>query len=191
MSLPSAHTIQLAQNGDRNALDDLITAIRPLVQRQLTRYPVTEDDKQDLLQTTLLQIVRRLDSFRGESSFTTWLFRVTANEALMLMRSQRRHRSRLLEGLEGDELDAITHDAYGFEEPFGEAHDRAEHLRAALASLPKNYQTVVAAHYGQDLGLQEIAQRFDMTEASVRSRLHRARARLRSVLADQQVGIAA
>lgn len=191
MSLPSDHTLQLAKAGDRTALDAVIAAIRPLVQRQLARYPVTEEDKQDLLQTTLLQVVRRLDSFRGDSSFTTWLFRVTANEALMLMRSQRRHRSRLLEGLEDDELDAITHDAYGFDEPFGESHDRAENLRAALESLPKNYRTVVDAHYGQDLGLQEIAHRFDMTEASVRSRLHRARARLRSVLAGQQVGVAA
>ena len=51
--------------------------------------------------------------------------------------------------------------------------------------------SVVAAHYGQDLGLQEIARRFDMTEASVRSRLHRARARLRTVLADQAAEMAA
>ncbi len=191
MSLPTPDTIRLAQLGDRDALDSLITAINPVVQRQLIRYPVTEEDKRDLLQTTLMQVVRRLDSFRGESSFSTWLFRVTANEALMLMRSQRRHRTRLVEGLEDDELDAITHDAYGFEEPFGEAHDRAQHLRNAFATLPESYQTVVEAHYGQDLGLQEIARRYDMTEASVRSRLHRARSRLRDVLSQQQVGLAA
>lgn len=191
MSLPSPELIQHAQDGNREALDQLVVAITPLVQRQLVRYPVTEEDKQDLLQTTLLQVVRKIDSFRGDSSFSTWLFRVTANEALMLMRSQRRHRTRLVEGLEGDELDAITHDAYGFEEPFGEDHDRAQHLRNAFSKLPKTYQTVVEAHYGQDLGLQEIARRYNMTEASVRSRLHRARARLRTVLADQQVSLAA
>jgi RNA polymerase sigma-70 factor (ECF subfamily) len=97
----------------------------------------------------------------------------------------------LVDGLEGDELDAITHHSLGAEEPFGHEHDRAEHLRTAFASLPQAYQTVVAAHYAQDLGLQEIALRYNMTEASVRSRLHRARARLRTVLADNQVGIAA
>lgn len=191
MPLPPSSTIQLAQNGHRAALDEVITAIQPLVQRQLARYPVTDEDKQDLLQSTLLQVVRRLGSFRGESSFSTWLFRVTANEALMLMRTQRRHRSRLVAGLEDDELDAITHESFGFQEPFGEDHDRADHVRTALADLPEKYQTVVAAHYVLDLGLEEIARRFDMTEASVRSRLHRARARLRTVLAEQRVGLAA
>lgn len=191
MSLPSAELLQNAQHGDRAALDAVILQIRPLVQRQLARYPVTEEDRRDLLQTTLLQVVRKLDSFRGESSFSTWLFRVTANEALMMMRSQRRHRGRLVDGLEDDELDAISHHNLGAEEPFGHDHDQAEHLRNAFATLPEAYQTVVAAHYAQDLGLQEIARRYNMTEASVRSRLHRARARLRSVLADNQVGLAA
>ena len=190
MSL-SPSVIRLAQNGNRDALEQLITAIRPLIQRQLIRYPVTEEDREDLLQTTSLQVVRKIGSFRGDSSFSTWLFRVTANEALMLMRAQRRHRTRLVEGLEDDELDAITHDAHGVQEPFGEEHDRARHLRSAFATLPKTYQSVVEAHYGQDLGLQEIAQRFNMTEASVRSRLHRARARLRDVMAEQRVSLAA
>ncbi len=190
MSLPTPQIIHNAQNGDRAALDSIVTQIQPVVQRQLARYPVTEEDRRDLLQSTLLQVVRRLDSFRGESSFSTWLFRVTANEALMLMRSQRRHRSRLVDGLEDDELDAITRT--GADEPlFSEAIDRVQHLRAAFDSLPSEYQTVVNAHYGMDLGLEEIARRYDMTEASVRSRLHRARARLRTVLTENRFELAA
>lgn len=189
MSLPTPEIIQNAQNGDRAALDFVVTQIQPVVQRQLARYPVTEEDRRDLLQSTLLQVVRRLDSFRGESSFSTWLFRVTANEARMLMRSQRRHRTRLVDGLEDDELDAVSR---GADEPlFSDAIDRVQHLRAAFDSLPSEYQTVVNAHYGMDLGLEEIARRYDMTEASVRSRLHRARARLRTVLADNRFEIAA
>src|ERR1051326_949752 len=96
--------IARAQSGEEAALERLIVRIRPHVERQLMRYPVSDEDRRDLLQMTLLQVVRRLGSFRGESSFSTWLFRVTANEALMLMRSQRRHRARLVEGLDWEEL---------------------------------------------------------------------------------------
>src|SRR5438105_10872141 len=93
-----------AVNGDTQTLDQLLRRLTPHVERQLLRYPVSDEDRRDLLQTTLMQIVRRLGSFRAESSFSTWLFRVTANEALMLMRSRRRHRARVVEGLDWEEL---------------------------------------------------------------------------------------
>jgi len=96
-----------AVRGDADALSAVVSAVRPHVERQLMRYPVGEEDRRDLLQATLLQVVRRLGSFRGDSSFSTWLFRVTANEALMLMRSQRRHRTRLVEGLDFEDLAAL------------------------------------------------------------------------------------
>src|ERR1044072_6966253 len=89
-----------AVTGERPALDHVLRTVTPHVERQLLRYPVSDEDRRDLLQATLMQIVRRLGSFRAESSFSTWLFRVTANEALMLMRSRRRHRARFIEGLE-------------------------------------------------------------------------------------------
>jgi len=97
---PSPDTLRLATAGDRNALNELVRSLAPHVERQLLRYPVADEDRRDLLQTTLMQVVRRLGSFRGDSSFSTWLFRVTANEALMLMRSQRRHRARVVAGLD-------------------------------------------------------------------------------------------
>src|SRR5690606_27981604 len=86
--------------GDPTALDTVLKTIKPHVERQLLRYPVSAEDRRDLLQATLMQIVRRLGSFRAEARFSTWLFRVTANEALMLLRSRRRHRARFVEGLE-------------------------------------------------------------------------------------------
>src|SRR6266566_251594 len=111
-----------AQSGEDTALEQLILRIRPHVERQLMRYPVSDEDRRDLLQMTLLQVVRRLGSFRGESSFSTWLFRVTANEALMWMRSQRRHRARLVEGLDLDDLGNIT--------PIRPAADESHDVRA-------------------------------------------------------------
>jgi RNA polymerase sigma-70 factor (ECF subfamily) len=179
-----------ATSGSKEAQSLLVSLVRPHVERQLLRYPVTEEDRRDLLQTTLMTVVRRLDSFRAESSFSTWLFRVTANEALMLMRSQRRLRRRVTDALDWDEVVAIpAEDDTSLD---GETHaanqERDARVREALASLPEEYRDVVALHYHMELGLQEIADKLDLTESAVRSRLHRARTRLRMLLANTAVG---
>ena len=190
--------LQRVQSGDTPALNTLVSELRPHIERQLLRYPVADEDRRDLLQATLMQIVRRINSFRGESSFSTWLFRVTANEALMMMRSQRRHRARLVEGLDFDELAALPavndapHAGWTAGGDVGAANsERDTRVRNALAELPDDYRDVVVAHYHLDLGLQEIADRFDLSESAVRSRLHRARSRLRAILEGTPVAIEA
>ena len=186
-------TLERAVGGDTTTLDALLRKITPHVERQLLRYPVSDEDRRDLLQATLMQIVRRLGSFRAESSFSTWLFRVTANEALMLMRSRRRHRARVVEGLDWEELATLPsmNDNHGQGETPADvslvSKERDEKVRDALAELPEDYRDVVVAHYHMDLGLQEIADRLDLSESAVRSRLHRARTRLRSLLERQEV----
>jgi RNA polymerase sigma-70 factor (ECF subfamily) len=183
---PDRALLDRVQSGDTVAMNSLVAELRPHIERQLVRYPVAEEDRRDLLQTTLMQVVRRIGSFRGDSSFSTWLFRVTANEALMMMRSQRRHRARLVEGLELEDLASLpaANDAVETERSDVSAsnHERDARIRSALAELPDDYRDVVVAHYHLDLGLQEIADRFDLTESAVRSRLHRARSRLRAIL---------
>jgi len=175
-----------AVNGEKRALNTVVTSLRPHVERQLLRYPVAEEDRHDLLQATLLQVTRRLGSFRGDSSFSTWLFRVTANEALMLMRSQRRHRARLVEGLDFEDLAGLPavndSDADGRSDVWAANHERDARVRSAMEMLPEEYRQVVFAHYHLDLGLQEIADKFELSESAVRSRLHRARTRLRALL---------
>lgn len=177
-----AGLVARAQTGEDAALEELILRIRPPVQRQLLRYHLSDEDRRDLLQMTLLRVVRNLGSFRGESSFSTWLFRVTANEALMLMRRLRRHRAQMVAGLDLEDLGSLTptrpdpdegHDASGLQ---------VGALSQALAELPEDYRHIVLAHYHDDQGLQQIADDLRVTESAVRSRLHRARSRLRALL---------
>jgi RNA polymerase sigma-70 factor (ECF subfamily) len=103
----------------------------------------------------------------------------------MMMRSQRRHRARLVEGLDLEELDSLpaANDAAdGRADGAAVASERDARVRRALEELPADYRDVVALHYHQDMGLQEIARRLATTESAVRSRLHRARSRLRTIL---------
>ncbi|HEX3772373.1 MAG TPA: sigma-70 family RNA polymerase sigma factor, partial [Polyangiaceae bacterium] len=184
-SIDSA-TLELAAGGDAAALRTLVTLLQPRIEKQLIRYPLAEEDRRDLVQATLMQVIRRVGSFRGDSSFSTWLFRVTANEALMMMRSQRRHRAKLVEGLDLEDLGSLpaANDATDDQraETTAAASERDARVRQALEELPEGYRDVVALHYHQDLGLHEIAARLATTESAVRSRLHRARSRLRAIL---------
>lgn len=179
-------TLLQASHGDRQALSELVLVLRPRIEKQLLRYPLSDEDRQDVVQSTLMQILRRVGSFRGDSSFSTWLFRVTANEALMLMRSQRRHRARVVGGLDLEDLgtlpSSVDPGAQERADDVAVAGERDARVRAALEALPAEYRDVVSLHYSQDLGLQEIADRLSTTESAVRSRLHRARSRLRSLL---------
>jgi RNA polymerase sigma-70 factor (ECF subfamily) len=182
-----------AASGDPQSLDELVSVVAPHVEKQLLRYPLSEDDRRDVLQATLMQIIRRVGTFRGDSSFSTWLFRVTANEALMMMRSQRRHRARLVGGLDLEELGnlrAANDDDAHRSDAAAEANERETRIRQALDALPEDYRNVVSLHYHEDLGLHEIAARLSTTESAVRSRLHRARSRLREILEQAQLGLA-
>lgn len=174
--------VERALAGDKPSLREIVTRSSPHIERQLLRYPLTDEDRRDLLQVTLIQVLRKLSSFRGDSSFSTWLFRVTANEALMLMRSQRRLRARVVDVADFDSAIA----AHESDEELPGARLESSAMRAAvataLAALPDDYRDVVVAHYHHDLGLQEIAAQLSISESAVRSRLHRARARLRTLL---------
>ena len=81
--LPSSISlVTKAMAGDKQALSTLLQRYRPVVMRHLQRYPVDDADRKDLLQEAMLQVVRKLHTFRGDAQFSTWLYRVTANAAL-------------------------------------------------------------------------------------------------------------
>jgi RNA polymerase sigma-70 factor, ECF subfamily len=187
--------IDRAARGERPALDALVSALIPRVEYQLLRYPVDDEDRRDLLQSTIIQVVAHLGSFRGEAAFATWVYRVCANEAFMLMRSQRRRRARLVEGMDLEELENLpaANEASASRSADLAASDRArnEVVRSAIAELPRSARDVVRLYYSEDLPLQEIADRLSLTESAVRSRLHRARDRLRFVLARSPVVVEA
>ena len=108
----------------------------------------------------------------------------------MLMRSRRRHRARVVDGLDWEELATLpsVNDHEPVAADVGVAQrQRDARVRDALQALPEDYRDVVVAHYHMDLGLQEIADKLAITESAVRSRLHRARTRLRSLLEKHDV----
>jgi RNA polymerase sigma-70 factor (ECF subfamily) len=145
-------------------------------------------DAEDVAQDVLLQVVRKLDSFRGESAFTTWLHRVTVNAALAL----RRRRAVCKERQMSDPLDRLFADdgqarRVGPWSPLPERQVLDRELRQliekAIAGLPPLYRDVYVLADVEGMSNAEVGELLGLTLAAVKSRLHRGRLLMREALA--------
>jgi RNA polymerase sigma-70 factor (ECF subfamily) len=180
-------TIHAAAAGDRAAMDRLIRAVSPRMHRQLSGYGLDTEERADAHQNALLKIARRLSSFREDSQLGTWIYRVTANEALMLLRRRKRSNGRLVGGLQLEELGSLPamQDHRDADATFCAAR-KAARLRREIEQMPSNYRDVLVAHYLDELDLREASQRLGVTESAVKARLWRAREHMRAALASAE-----
>jgi RNA polymerase sigma-70 factor (ECF subfamily) len=166
-----------------------VEALRGLIrthQRTLhrTARAILHDDAEaeDAVQQACLQAYRSLDTFRGESQLSTWLVRITANQALM----RRRSRARAATAIPVDG-DALPDDQAAFGENGPESH--AEHaemrrvLEARIGALPGEFRAVFMLRAIEELSVAETAAALAISEATVRTRYFRARRLLRESIA--------
>jgi RNA polymerase sigma-70 factor (ECF subfamily) len=139
-------------------------------------------DAEDVTQDVLLQVIRKLDTFRGESELSTWLHRVTVNAALAHRRRQSRRPERHLEV----PLDCIAPESRTdgrLPEEKALDGELRQHLERAIARLPKMYRDVFVLADVEGLANAEIGELLGLTLPAVKSRLHRARLMLRDAIA--------
>ncbi len=144
-------------------------------------------DAEDVTQDVLLQVVRKLDTFRGDSQLGTWLHRVTVNAALA-HREKRANRQKREAGAADDALEA---DGPGGaarrwdvapDEPVLAA-EQAGLIEAAINALPEPFRDVYVLADVEELPNAEIGEMLGLSVPAVKSRLHRARLRMRDALA--------
>ena len=137
-------------------------------------------DAEDVLQDTFLQAYEHRMSFRGESSPATWLYRIAVNAALAKLRQ--RHPVIYLEdtGYESIQILDWSTDL----ERRVEASELREQLERGIGRLPSDFQVVVVLRDAEGLSTAEVAGILELSEAAVKSRLHRGRVLLRQFLAD-------
>jgi RNA polymerase sigma-70 factor, ECF subfamily len=147
-----------------------------------------QQDAEDVTQEVLLQVVRKLDTFRGESQFPTWLHRVTVNAALALRRKRsRREEKQLIDPLERfDDDGKHTHHVRPWlsrpDQPLMD-EERKKLIERAIGELPEAYRDVLVLADVEQLANAEIGDMLGLSVAAVKSRLHRARLMMRDLLA--------
>jgi RNA polymerase sigma-70 factor (ECF subfamily) len=162
----------------------------PRIYNLARRMLGNDADAEDVTQDVLLQVVRKLDTFRGDSQIATWLHRVTVNAALA-HRQKRANRQKREGGEVTDDLDQVGPTWSGAavkrwnvspDEPVLAA-EQAELIDKAIGQLPEPFRDVYVLADVEGLPNAEIAEILGLSVAAVKSRLHRARLRMRDALA--------
>jgi RNA polymerase sigma-70 factor, ECF subfamily len=160
----------------------------PRVYNLARRMLGNDADAEDVTQDVLLQVVRKLDTFRGDSNLTTWLHRVTVNAAL----AARRKRASRANHEVRDPLELFTEQGYHAHavKPWSATPDRlalkretTELIDKAIMELPELYRDVYVLADVEGLPNQDIGDMLGLSLAAVKSRLHRGRLLMRDSLA--------
>jgi RNA polymerase sigma-70 factor (ECF subfamily) len=180
LSLPE--TIRLAQRGDSTAFENLYQANSRRVYALCLRMVGNAAEAEDLTQEAFLQMFRKIQTFRGEANFSTWLHRVTVNIVLMKLRRKKHPEFSLDEGTERDE------DSPTPRSEFGEADLRLTgsidriNLQRAIEQLPPGFKSIFILHDIQGYKHNEIGEILGCSAGNSKSQLHKARMRLRALL---------
>jgi RNA polymerase sigma-70 factor, ECF subfamily len=161
----------------RSKLEDL-EDIRVYVKSVAMKYVRNEIDAEDVTQDALLLAHRYRASFRGESRYSTWLYRVTATAALMFLRKQRRLAREIPSSTTTDEDGAPLIERQASPRDLrAEVIARAElgHVRAAVAALGAKYPAVFWKRYGEGRTETEISRELGISVAAVKTRAFRGR----------------
>jgi RNA polymerase sigma-70 factor (ECF subfamily) len=172
--------VDAAKGGDRGALEELVRLTYTGTYTLAYRLTGHEEDAEDVAQEAYLRAYRSLRRFRGDAQFTTWLYRITANCAANLLAKRARTRT---DALADDVLLADSRAEHDPEASVAGVDERSR-IAAALAGLPWRLRQVIVLRDIYDLPHGSIAKELGITEAAAKVRLHRARRRLREVLAE-------
>ena len=146
-----------------------------------------EQDAQDAVQEAFLSVFKAIDRFDGKSKLYTWLHRIVTNAALMKLRSRRRSPERPIEELLPTYQDDghQTHPSQEWTETADAAAERREVrelVRRSIDKLPENYRTVLFLRDIEEVDTEETARQLGVSTGVVKTRLHRARQALRTLL---------
>jgi RNA polymerase sigma-70 factor (ECF subfamily) len=169
--------VQRVQAGDQSAFNLLVLKYQHRVLKLIGRFVSDQSEAQDVAQEAFLKAYRALGSFRGESAFYTWLYRIAINTAKNALVSQRRRPVDF-------DLDLQDPDQYERQAKLKEADTPegvllTDEIRAvveeAMEQLPEDLRTAIVLRELEGLSYEEIAEAMDCPVGTVRSRIFRAR----------------
>ncbi len=176
------------QTGATLSPDEVIRDFAPQVYRVARRLLGTDSDAEDVTQDVLMTVVKKLTSFRGESSLGTWLHRITVNAALAYRRKRAQRAEREVHdpladfGGDGKHAQLVRHWSSAPEQELLK-RETSQLIEAAIGELPEMYRDVYVLADIEGLPNAEIADLLALNVAGVKSRLHRARLMMRRALA--------
>ena len=185
MAEPDSATVRRAQAGDRDAIADLVTGQQRYVYSIAMSLMRDPTEAADLTQDALLRLLRSLGSYRGETRFTTWLYRLVVNLGLDRLRRGGRPLVRMDED---PDFDLPDDDPLENPPHVVEREEQAQLVRRALDELPDAQRLSLTLHYFDALPYEDIADVMGVPLNTVKSHIRRGKDRLARVLGPELTG---
>jgi len=191
-NLPDEELVKLfIQDKNTEALTKLLNRYLDRIYRCALRITRNQSDAEEVVQEVFLTLVKKLDTFRGESKFSSWLYRITINASYMHIRAEKKHESEL--SLDNyapyDERGTLmgkvaSKDWSDKPEEVLLSKEAIDIIEKAIDELPEPYRIVFHLRDIEGLSNEEVAKVLELSVPAVKSRLHRARLFLRDKLSD-------
>jgi RNA polymerase sigma-70 factor, ECF subfamily len=180
-----AQLVSAAKAGDTHAFEELVNRYERKIFRLGMNITQNKEDAEDVMQDAFLKSYQNLDRFQGDSRFYTWLVRIAVNEALMKLRKRRPNQVSLDEPITDDGLDSVFREIEDWgpspEKKFAQI-ELNEILTGVIGELDPIFRVAFLLRDVEGLSTEETAQILGISVAAVKSRLLRARLKLRQKL---------
>lgn len=185
---PDAALVERLRRAEAGAAEGLVDTYGDRVYRLARRITGNEQDAEEAVQDVFWSVVQKIDTFRGEALFGSWIYRITANAAYQKLRRAAHRRDEI----SLDQVLPILDDGHHHVDPSGDWSAKIDdpaiqsELRDVLASaideLPANHRAVIVLHDVEGLSMAEVADALGISLATAKTTAHRARLRLRKRL---------
>lgn len=171
--------------GDIAAFEEIVSRYEAKVMNLSLRFTRNQEDAEEVLQDVFTTVYRKIDGFRGQSAFSSWLYRIVVNAAFMKLRKKKQNQAISMEDLApAVKQYCIERDdaAWPHSHNVAVTRELQEVLQKAIDRLPDQYRAVFVLRDVDGLSNQETGQILDLSIPAVKSRLHRSRIMLRKKL---------
>lgn len=181
--------IERFQAGDAQAFDQLVQKHHARAYQyafRLTRHP---DDAADVVADAFVRVYRALQTFKGDSAFTTWLYRIETNCFLDMRKKKNARPTTSLDSslnLGDGEVELQIEDGSATAHEEAERSERMTAVEQAVQKLPEYQRAMIIMYHAESMSYEEIAEALTLPIGTVKSRLNRARLSLRQLLESQQ-----
>lgn len=175
----------LARKGDQSAFGALMERYEKQVYHQALRLLSNPEDAADVTQEVFFKVWRALPSFQGDSSFSTWLYRLTDNAAIDLIRKEKKRRGDLSLNDEEYQWDSLLADPNSTPEREVEQRELHRAIAAGLANLSEDHRRVLVLREVNGLSYEQIGEILGLSAGTVKSRIARARLALAKLVKEQ------
>ena len=183
-SVKDEQLVRRAKKGDADSFGKLVTRYQDKIYRLARRMTETDEDAEDVLQEAFVKAFKSLRGFKERSKFSTWLYRITVNLALMKLRQKRVNAVSLDQPVEAGEGQISRDIEDASPDPLAALlkKESQEILGRAINELPPDRRAVFVLRHVEGLSTQETARILRLTVSAVKSKLHRTRIALRERL---------